>query len=226
MIDANEQIDTNASSIAKLAIECSLIDIIATRHQQAHNTATYTRGTKRIDYILVNETLARAVTDCGILAFFDGIHSDHRGSFIDLDTRCIFSDRTPILYSQPMRQLCSKKPKSVKAYKEELWKQMSAHNIQNKSASISNNATQDDTFNQKFAKELNNIANTMQQAMIRAESMCTKSPAAPYSEKMANLNKIIRYWKTKKSAMKTKRDALINCNRSDNHFHLPTKQNS
>lgn len=84
---------------------------------------------------------------------------------------------------------------------------MLAHNISARSAEIASRATHTDNNDTAFASELNKIANTMQQAMLRAESMCSKNPAASYSETMANLNTIIRYWKTKKSAMKTKRDA-------------------
>lgn len=79
LIEANEQIEQRHSGISKLITECSLTDIIATRHQQASNTATYTRGTRRIDIILVSATIAQAVTSCGLLAFFDGIHSRPQG---------------------------------------------------------------------------------------------------------------------------------------------------
>ena len=206
MIDANEHFDSPQSAISKLAASCNLVDIIATRHQQATNTATYSRGTKRIDFILISENIAPAVTRCGLLPFYEGIHSDHRGSFIDLDARILFQDRTPQLYEQPRRQLHSKKPSAVMHYKTELWKQLTAHNIINRSTTIAQRAIQD-AKTSSFAQELNNIANIIQQAMLSAEASCPKSPNTPYSTKMANLNKIIRYWKTKKSEIKTKRDA-------------------
>ena len=136
MIDANEQLDQHSSGIAKLLTSCNLIDAIAGRHHQATTTATYTRGTKQIDFILTSAHIAQAVTGSGLLAFFDGIHSDHRGSFIDIDTRHIFQDKTPNLYDQPMRQLHSKNQKSVQQYKTELWKQMTSHNILQRSQKI------------------------------------------------------------------------------------------
>ena len=78
MIDANEQIDNSNSGVAKLTNTCNLVDIIGQKHPQANNTASYARGTKRIDFILISQTLAQSVINCGMLAFYDGIHSDHR----------------------------------------------------------------------------------------------------------------------------------------------------
>ena len=210
MIDANEQMTHDKSGISQLAQTCNLIDIIATTHPQANRTATYSRGTKRIDFILISHTLTQHVTGCGLLAFFDGIHSDHRGSFVDFTAKGVFQETTPTLYTQPTRQLHSKKPSSVLTYKTELWKQLQAHNIMSRSKTImqqaTNQATNKDSTN-TFTNELNNIADTMQHAMLRAETRCAKTPPAPYSVKLANLNKVIRYWKTRKSALKTKRDA-------------------
>ena len=63
-----------------------------------------------------------------------------------------------------------------------------------------------------MADELNKIANMIKAAMLSAETKCKKPPAAPYSDTLAALNKIIRYWKTVKSNMTTGRsvDNIIN----------------
>ena len=55
-----------------------------------------------------------------------------------------------------------------------------------------------ETNGKQFTEELNEIATMVQEAMVAAEEKCTKMPKAPYSLKLANLNKIIRYWKTVK----------------------------
>ena len=62
------------------------------------------------------------------------------------------------------------------------------------------------TTSPETKQELNNIADTIQEAMLAAEHKCKKPPAPPYSDKLAGLNKIIRYWKTMKSHVTTGRN--------------------
>ena len=52
---------------------------------------------------------------------------------------------------------------------------------------------------------------TIQKAMLSAETKCKQPPAAPYSDKLAAINHIIRFWKTVKSHMTTGRnvDSII-----------------
>jgi hypothetical protein len=42
--------------------------------------------------------------------------------------------------------------------------------------------------------------------MLEAELKCARSPAAPYSKKLAALNLTIKFWKIMKSGIKTKTD--------------------
>ena len=127
-----------------------------------------------------------------MLPFYTGIHTDHRGLFLDIDAKALFKGKIADLYSQPSRMLSLKMPKSVLTYKTELWKQLQAHNIPRRSKEFQKRGKQGHT---NVADELNRIANTIQEAMLSAESKCKKPPAAPYSDKLAALNKIIRYWK-------------------------------
>ena len=134
--------------------------------------------------MLITPELLPLVKRCGMLPFYTGIHTDHRGLFIDIDANALFNGKIADLYSQPTRILSSKMPKSVLKYKKEKGKQGHIN----------------------VADELNKIANTIQAAMLSAETKCKKPPAAPYSDKLAALNKIIRYWKTVKSNMTTGRN--------------------
>ena len=207
MLDANEQIiEGKNHGISHLAASCNLCDIIATKHPETKTTATYARGTKRIDFILISTTLVSKVKESGLLAFYDGIESDHRGMYVDFDTTLLFQDSTPHLYTQPSRKLSSKMPKAVNTYKTSLWKQLEAHNIPNRSKQIEMSADTTRTNDAPFILELNKIANTIQAAMLKAELDCNTIPAAPYSDQLANLNKVIRFWKIYKSGIKTKRD--------------------
>ena len=89
-------------------------------------------------------------------------------------------------------RLTSKLPRAVLKYKKELWHQLEECNISARSATIETRAKRGDT-GQKFVDELNKNASIVQEAMLVAEAKCTKMPNAPYSVRLANLYKIIRY---------------------------------
>ena len=69
------------------------------RHYKAATTATYARGTKKIDFILVTPELLPLVKNSGMLPFYEGIHTDHRGMFVDLDAKATFNGKIAELYS-------------------------------------------------------------------------------------------------------------------------------
>ena len=94
MIDANEQLVTEEEGIASLATTCNLTDIHAHQHKEINNMATYARGTKRINFILITKNLVEKSTASGFLAFYDGIETDHRGSFVDFDANKLFRVKT------------------------------------------------------------------------------------------------------------------------------------
>ena len=208
MIDANKTIGTEKNGIASLASTCNLTDIHAHYHEGINNMATYARGTKRIDFIFTSKNLVEKTTASGFLAFYDGVETDHRGSFIDFDATKLFTDKTETLYSHTQRILLSKLPKTVKKYKEELWKRLNSHNICNRSEKINKQASEH-PLPENFETELNSIANTIQTAMLQAEEKCAHSPAAPYSKQLADLNLVIKYWKTIKSGMKTGKNVSV-----------------
>ena len=87
-------------------------------------TVTYASGTRKIDYMLISSGLIPMVTRCGLLAFYDGIHSDHRGAFIDFNTSMIFRGKTPELHTHNTRRLTFKLPRAVLKYKKELLHQI------------------------------------------------------------------------------------------------------
>ena len=141
-----------------------------------------------------------------MLPFYTGIHSDHRGLYIDIDARALFQGKIAELYSQPTRILSSKHPKTVLKYKQELWRQLQEHNIPARSEEIQRRQTGTE---EEISRELNSIANTVQTAMLSAEKKFQKPPTPPYSVKLAALNKIISFWKIVKSNLTTGRNVDV-----------------
>jgi hypothetical protein len=203
MMDANEAMGKDKRGVSTITSKCNLINIHTAKHHEAAITATYARGTQKIDYILISPELLPLIRRSGLLPFYHGIHMDQRGQYIDIDEKALLYGKIAELYSQPTRILTSKFPKTVLKYKTELWKQLQAHNILARSEAIQNKR---DGSEEEISQELNNIANTIQTAMLSAKKKCTKPPAPPYSVKLASLNKIIRFWKTVKSSMTTGRN--------------------
>jgi hypothetical protein len=54
-------------SLATLIKTCNLTDILATQHPRSQYPATYTRGTRRLDYILISQRLIPAVVRSGLM---------------------------------------------------------------------------------------------------------------------------------------------------------------
>ena len=207
MIDANKQMGEEVDGISLLAATCNLSDIHAHHHEGINNIATYARGSKRIDFILTSKTLLPKTTASGFLAFYDGIETGHRGSFVDFDADMLFQGKTPSPYTQAPQHLTSKKNKTVRQYKADLWKRILNHNIKERSDKIKAQAS-NTPLPANFEQELNSIANTIQTAMLQTEAACAKSPGAEYSKQLADLNSIVKYWKTVKSGIKTGKKML------------------
>jgi hypothetical protein len=110
MMDANEAMGKDKNGISTVASDCDLIDVHTSRHHEAATTATYARGTKKIDYILITPELLPLVTRSGMLPFYTGIHTDNRGLFIDIDSIALFQGKIAELYNHPTRILSSKMP--------------------------------------------------------------------------------------------------------------------
>jgi hypothetical protein len=101
MMDANEAMGKDKNGFSTVASDCDLIDVHTSRHNEAATTATYARGTKKIDYILITPELLPLVTRSGMLPFYTGKHTDHRGLFIDINSKALFHRKIADLYNHP-----------------------------------------------------------------------------------------------------------------------------
>jgi hypothetical protein len=65
------------------------VDVFNLHTGQECNIPTYTRGTKRIDFILASYNILPFVEKVGYTAFYDASESDHRGAFLELSDKII-----------------------------------------------------------------------------------------------------------------------------------------
>ena len=95
--------------------ECGLYDVVADKHA-AGDFSTYQRGTRVLDYCLVDEGLLDSVASCGYEPFKNNILSDHRGIFIDFSTPHFLGQSIQPLLPVAIRDISSNKPHQVVPY--------------------------------------------------------------------------------------------------------------
>eukprot|EP00956_Cyclotella_meneghiniana_P019722 scaffold34200_cov24-Cyclotella_meneghiniana.AAC.2 len=121
MMDANA--DVSEKQLSDFMKENGVIDLITDIHSEDEPPSTYSRGKKRIDLILGDEHLRRAVVRAGSRDLHDGVSSsDHTMQYIDVDEKMIFGDDSfcPIQGYQREFRLYDIKKKRI--YQEELKK--------------------------------------------------------------------------------------------------------
>ena len=127
MVDANADYDDEGFSM--FVQDCHMVDL----HEDLYTTAppaTYTRGQRKIDYILGAEKISAAVIKDGMLSFDDGLKfSDHRALCIDLYESALFHVKSKDATARKNCGLSSKNKEQVKAYLEIVHAQFLAHNI-------------------------------------------------------------------------------------------------
>eukprot|EP00978_Attheya_sp_CCMP212_P003230 scaffold6619_cov36-Attheya_sp.AAC.2 len=87
MADANSPL--NDKGFGSFVARSKLYDILGAKHGM-NSPPTYLRGSNTIDFMLGTERVCRAVINGGMLRFKDGIHSDHRGLYLDLNVLYLF----------------------------------------------------------------------------------------------------------------------------------------
>jgi exonuclease III len=108
MGDMNEVVGLELGGLSQLIGEFGLVDVISHHHSINNEVATYSRGTKRLDYVFCTANLVPAVVSCGIAPFNEHICSDHRSIFVDWDEASIFGSAAPLLASKSTRRLQSR----------------------------------------------------------------------------------------------------------------------
>jgi hypothetical protein len=113
--DFNEPL-TEKSSMAKIAANHGLVDILFQRNSHLQEPPTYARGSNRIDYALLSPDLVGAVQLCGYEPFQQRIKSDHRGLYIDFNTSMLFGNDTQTLGPAALRDFTAKSPANNSTY--------------------------------------------------------------------------------------------------------------
>jgi endonuclease/exonuclease/phosphatase family metal-dependent hydrolase len=130
--DLNEELGCSAGGMTQLASNLGLTGIHTQELGLDNKVATYARGTKLLDYILMTEQITSHTTNCGAEPFNHRFYSDHRGIWVDLELLGLFDRNLPPLARPQFRDIRSGRPKLVRKYVAELGKYLSSLDIPNR----------------------------------------------------------------------------------------------
>ena len=204
--DFNENLGETIDGLARLVSECKLTDVHAHFHGIKNEPATYVRGTKRVDYIFVSETVLPFVRFCGIESFFSTVHSDHRGSFLDLDLVGLLGGESAKLVPTALRGVSGSSPHSEK-YVLALYKYLLQHNVMNRGEKVFTAIEHASIpISTSLIIAINRIDKDITRAMLYAEKLCRQPDRAPWSKVLHQASKAVRFWKTWISGSRTNTD--------------------
>ena len=183
--DFNEEIGLVNTGLTHLCSQRHLQDIILAKHQRTDYT-TYSRGTKILDYILIDPALEEAVVACGAEPFLIRIMGDHRGLYVDFNTALLLGTEMPPLARPSLRELHSKKAHQLCDYWEAVDHQLTQHHWYEgiEQLQLAYDSNQQD----------HQLAERLDHRRIRAASYGSTQvkpyPKPPYSPKIARLRNI------------------------------------
>ena len=191
-LDANERLGDEADGLQLLTTELNLTDIHGNQLGAKNAPATYTRGTKQIDYGLICQRLLPYVIRCGFGAFHDGPVTDHRWGYIDLDLSGYFGGGVTAIENLSGRSLKSNSPKDVAKYRELLHRHLCGHNIFKRLEKLGDIAAEH--WTQTNEAELNEIDDRISEGMINAENKACRNRQLPWSPALKAAQIDVEYW--------------------------------
>ena len=92
MLDANDEwVETGSKSFQQFVSDLNLVDPLYNKFGKDGITqTTYSRGSRRIDFILMDPTIEQAIERVGTLALHEGMDSDHVMLYMDLSEERLF----------------------------------------------------------------------------------------------------------------------------------------
>ena len=217
MIDANESLQEKPGDIQRLIKETSLVDVFTHHTDLECNISTFTKGSKRIDYIFATYKTLKYVKNVGYLNFYeDKMGTDHRGCFIDLSEDMI-DDK--VLLTRPDKRLIGSKSdiEDIFIYKKTLNEKFIHHKIYEKSEQIFQEAMSkgynEDIDLIPFRKNLNQLDMIITESMMQCEKQLGKRHhESDWSIALHHCSIECHYWRTRLKGKKNNINVEIQAN--------------
>jgi len=188
LLDANGPLE----SISDIAQDFNLVDL---HEEQDCARTTQRRSSKhRIDFILGTPGVKAAVRRAGALAYSEGIQSDHRGLFVDLDISFILDNGPEPIPPNTRRGLKSTKPDDVLQYVKTVMRYLKSHKVQSRIKALKQGYRT--MTKSKIRKQANAIDRDMTNAMLHGEKELAKPGGQfQWSPQLRQSSLILRYWR-------------------------------
>ena len=128
--------DMSDKKFANFVESNRLTDIVASTND-GEPPRTYARGQKRLDYILGDERVLRAVIKSGSLGLHEGTLSDHTLQWVDFDPDILFGEKATERKSVSTRQFTMNQAKSKKTFQAKLKELNDLHHVEDKVKNLS-----------------------------------------------------------------------------------------
>ena len=129
--DMNEDL-YKVGSITQFLGQSGLYNVIQEKHEAAA-PPTYDRGMKCIDLIATSDTIGpNQIRRCGYLSFYDGVFSDHRAAFMDLEADSILDRAEPDLTKEIFKRFNTSNVNKCEKYVNALHKHLEEARIEEK----------------------------------------------------------------------------------------------
>jgi hypothetical protein len=174
MGDSNELIGAKPLEMASVINAGHLTNMYCFCHGLDPESATYARGTKQVDNVLVSHRLTEHIRATGAEPFNFRIFSDHCGLFVDFVLPGFFDRACNELAKLPSQDLIFDCTPHVKQYLLKMSKYMESHQLLQQL----DNLTQGDR-NNELAES---IDKDITQSMLEAEATCKSTARAPWSK--------------------------------------------
>jgi hypothetical protein len=197
MWDTNEGIDSHKSEINKFMTKTGLGPI-----HTVFPTATYTRGSTCIDFILATAGIRTSTTRSGYLPFYEGIwSSDHRGLFMDINTNRLFQQQHTTSHTQNKRHISSNNRKQVFKFIKALESYRTLPDILLQLQQLDKLPT----WNLQNSSAFESLDRKFTQTLLQAEEACALPNHAAWTPALHECFMIYKYWRIRKSSHSTKK---------------------
>jgi hypothetical protein len=169
--DFNEIVGDDHNGMAKVVLSGNLTDVHSNQHGTVDIT-TYTRGSKRLDYVFVTPRLVDHILRSGYESFHARIASDHRGYFVAFALAGFLDRQLPTIFTASSRAIRGTHPSNITKYIEYLHKYLEERDIYRK------------TKEQKYwyeAKKLEVLDLAITKGMLEAEDQCRIHHRQPWT---------------------------------------------
>ena len=173
MGDMNEKLESREKTNKRL-FDIGLHNLMQTKLQTKTLPRTHRRGSEAIDHVWVTASLIPAIPTAGFAPFDFLGSSDHRGLCFDVNIDELLDFNVVPLQSMPHRRLQSNIPKRVTKYLDVFTKKWKDFNISERFQQVQKKLKDGDNTN--LEADLNNIDQSITDAMRNAERKCCKVP--------------------------------------------------